>query len=133
MRRIQHQIPNNNKRARKIRIIVDLRRIIEEHMQRKALYGFFSKFSLQDLITTVLSIDPYIDYSQHIYDALEMRFEDDDIWMDMDLFVIFYETLISDIDSAVVEQYAIEFDEIHKSSYIIERWIDRSSVLLRVE
>lgn len=113
-------------------LAVDMRLVIERHMRRKALYSFFAKFSLTDLIQTVLSIDPYIDYSQHIYDALEMRFDDDDIGIDMDLFTIFYEGLMEDIDMAIVEQYCIEFEDIKRSSYLFRQWIDRTSLLIEV-
>lgn len=118
---------------RKTLIVVDMRTVMEEHMRRKALYSFFAKFSLHDLIESVLSVSPYIDYSQHIYDALDMRFEDDDIGIDMDLFIIFYEALMTDIDTAVVEQYMLDFQEIKSSTYTFKSWIDKTSLLLQLE
>lgn len=121
------------RRHKRVLLAVDMREVIEEHIRRKSLYSFYTRFSLHDLIQSVLSVDPFIDYSQMVYDELERRFGDDDLGIDMDLFTIFYEMLITDIDSAVKEQYQIEFEDIGQSSYIFEQWIDKTSLLIRLE
>lgn len=120
-------------RPGKTLLIVDMRLVIEEYIAHKGMYGVFVKFSLADIIETILSVNPYIDYSEAMYDALDRRFGDDDFCLDMSAFTIFYESLIEDIDQAIVEQYKMHLLAIKNEAYVFERWVDKTSVLLRLE
>ncbi len=118
-------------------IIVDLHSVIHDLSRRKGLYDLFSRFTLADMIEQVLSVDSYIDYSQHVYDALERRF-DDDVYVDLDLFEILFETIVNQVDEQVQYQYRDVIEQLeHKKGlraiWLFERWVGQHSVLIRLE
>ena len=119
-------------------IIVDLEVVVRNLSQRKGLYDLFSRFTLSDMIEQILSIDPYIDYSQHVYDALERRFDDDEYAINMELFELLFESIVTQVDEQVRHQYKdvieqLEYKDGSHSIWLFERWVGQYSVLIRLE
>lgn len=123
--------------ARKALVLVDLSEVIHDAKRSKSMYDVFSRFTLSDMIEQILAVDPYIDYSQHVYDALESRFDDDDV-LDMELFGLFFEYLTGTVDTAIKEQYIDILDRERlfdgkRCSWIFVKWIDNTTALIRLE
>jgi len=115
-------------------LVVDMKSVIAEHMERHSLYEFFIHFNLTDIIETILSVSTYIDYSDVVYDAIDRHFSDIACdGLDMDMFTIFYECLMHDVDAAIVEQYQLVFSHIEDSSWIFESWISDTTLIVRLE
>lgn len=120
-------------------IIVDLEIVIRNLSQRRGLYDLFNRFTLSDMIEQVLSIDPYIDYSQHVYDALERRFDvDDGSVIDAELFELLFESIIRQVDEQVQHQYKdiiehLERRDGSRTIWLFERWVGQHSVMIRLE
>lgn len=128
---------------RKLLVIVDFREVIDQIASKRGLYYFLSKFTLHDFIETLLSICPYIDYSLHVYDAFEMRFDPDDETIDREYFELLCQTLVAELDGKIAESFkGIDVDieiykkyriDINKASYTFVKWIDNTSALIKFE
>lgn len=124
--------------SKKALIIVELDSLINELITYRGLYDLFSRFTLPDMIEQILSIDPYIDYSQHVYDAIECRFDDDEYTVNMELFTCLFDSIIQQVDEAVQYQYKdvidhLEHREGQKAVWLFQRWVGATAVLIRLE
>lgn len=117
----------------RVYLVADMTDVIRDNVQRRGLYGLFTKFTLHEMIESILSVDPFIDYSNFVWDILEIKIAEDDAAFDRDLFQLFYEGLMEEVDEAIKEQYKREFEDIGNSSYLFVRWVDKTSLLLRLE
>ena len=117
----------------KVLLLVDMSSVIRDNLRRKSLYSLFNKFTLHELIESILSVDPFVDYSSFVYDILESKIDEYDETFDRDLFQIYYESLMSDVDDVVRYQYREELDKHEQAVYLFEQWVDKTTIMLRLE
>jgi len=117
----------------RVYLVADMTDVIRDNVKRRSLYGLFTKFTLHEMIESILSVDPFIDYSNFVWDILETKIAEDDAAFDRDLFQLFYEGLMEEVDEAIKEQYKREFEDIGNRCYLFVKWVDKTSLLLRLE
>jgi len=116
-------------------VAVDLTDVIDEYKVKEHLYPIYEKFPLNDIIANVLSVSPYIDYSESIEDELDRRFGSEAEFLDMDAFCFFYESLSEAIDTCVLKQMQKYEKDKEKDLliYVFVKWVDNTSLLLNVD
>ena len=108
-------------------IVVDLREQLDFFNNMPSLYEVFRKFPLKDIITTMFTVSPYIDYSDIIFTEVEIRFEEG---VDTELLSILFENIMTIIDEHIGKLLAYRNDF---SYYLIDEWLGKTSVILKLE
>lgn len=109
--------------------IIDVSSIIKEYEQKPNLYEFFKRFPVKDIIDDVLSMPPYVLYSDLCTDQLESRFADVPDLLDFDCATILIESIVADVDNLISRKFKFTNDEV----YVLDQWLGRTSIVLKVQ
>lgn len=127
------RLGNKTPRANKELIVVDFSEVIYDVSQYRSLYDVFCHFPISTMIESILSISPYIDYSVHIVEVLGPWLEESaDEAIEYDLFIIFFEGFMQQIDETVKQQYGDLIDD-RNTIWLFDRWVDNTSAILKLE
>jgi len=114
--------------------IVDLRRVIEDFTTAKSISWIFDFYPIRLLLRDIFTIDPYINYSDRMQTNLDIAFEDitdtpngTEYRNTIDIVI---EILITEVDNELSK--FIDSKNVF-SYYLLEDWVDDTSVLLKLE
>lgn len=114
-------------------VVVDFHEVIHDVSKFKGLYDVYCRFTLTEMIETILSVSPYIDFSTDVCAVVGPWLNDDELdALDCDLFIIFFETLMWDIDKTVKDQYGHLIEDRSTNTIFVD-WVDSTSALIRLE
>lgn len=111
-------------------IILDFRQLLNQYSSYSGLYTIYKRFPLQEVISTLLTISPFVDYSDILRIETEQRFHDIIDYIDIESIDMFYENIAIEMDSYIRVQVTDDFDY---SEYRFDKWIDQTSALIRLD
>ena len=108
-------------------IVVDLREIITYLCKLNTVYDFYKRYPVVDIITTVLSLSPYIGCDELFNIEIENRFEG----MEDQLDIVAVDALLSTVIQIVDEELVRHFPKGEDfRDYVLHKWINPTTVIL---
>lgn len=119
-------------------LIVDLKPVLDQYDSRE-LHKFFRYLPLRDVISCMLSMAHYVDYSEQLYNAIDSSIEmykkmrpdagvDEFFLNNLDTLELLAENVIIDIDERVNTFITLSDTEY----YLINDWLGDTSVILEL-
>ena len=112
------------------RIIIDFRPVITKYSEVESAYDLYKVFPIRDIVETILSVSPDIDYSEILYYEIESRLsrhpDGENITYCVDMLDIFFEGLAKMLDELVISKVPMGIEFQHFS---VDRWVTTSSLM----
>lgn len=112
------------------RILIDLNPVIYQISVEYPQPDFYLKFSIRDIIATLLTSAMLNDDGEYIWFEVENRFDTELDTMDMDGTQILFFTITEVVDEYIRQQLPPSFPQ---EAYIFDRWIDNTTVILKLD
>lgn len=109
------------------RIIIDLREVIKDLSEIQSHYVVYKEFSLKDIIAELLLCNPYIDYSENIWYALEKRVGNRIDLLDLEEVDRLFQIIVLLVDATIQNKLPKRIDT---GEYIFDKWVSNTAVML---
>lgn len=108
-------------------VIIDLTEVIKEYIAYNQFYRLYAKFPLQCIITEILSVRPYDNFTDSIWIECEKRLGSSYDDFDTNHLDIFYDTLASSLDERIRIMFPTCDDY---AEYVLDKWINSTTIVL---
>jgi hypothetical protein len=111
---------------------IDITEVVAKYKDNDRLIDIYRTYPLNEIVESMLSVNPFIDYSDLVYYEIDRRFCDVYSAIDIFLFEVFYEALAEDLDACIYKHIQVYTNNTDDLIYIFEKWLDPNSMLVRI-
>jgi hypothetical protein len=109
-------------------LVIDIQDVVRDYSKHTQNYYLYKRFSLQEIIETILSTSAYEDHGEYFWSQIEKRFCDTLDEIDFNILGFFYDTLTEYLDETIRRKVPYEIDS---CIYVFQRWVDTHTVILQ--
>lgn len=109
-------------------IAVDVRAAICDFQNYAQMQYLYQRFPLKDIMSTILGVNQFVSYNEHLWFEVEKRFQGCLDQVDPAVLDLFFETLALHLDECIRARLPHYVDQ---SEYILDRWVDPTTIMLK--